>query len=179
MHKQPLCWSLEALEQPFALSAEQQLEPCGLCLHLPQNYCFLSTWNCKNCDGSMYYKEEHTISKVWFLNFPDFLVIRPWCSNVLCTWNIRDEPRSEVCLKEWMSHWVISKWEWSTVDQCEEAKRGFVILYGQWDTAKYLSRDTLGHFCSTNKWDTHTQGHAYIHKCTQAHTSLEVPLLPE
>lgn len=50
-----------------------------------------------------------------------------------------------------VSHWVISRGEWSTVGQCEEAKRGFVILYGQWDTAKRLSRDTLGHFCSTNK----------------------------
>lgn len=68
-----------------------------------------------------------------------------------------------------VSHWVISQGEWSTVDQCEEAKRGFVILYGQWDTAKCLSRDTLGHFCSSNKWDTHTHGHAYIHKRTQTH----------
>lgn len=70
-----------------------------------------------------------------------------------------------------VSHWVISQGEWSTVGQCEEAKRGFVILYGLWDTAKCLSRDTLGHFCSTNKWDTHTHGHAYIHKCTDTHNS--------
>lgn len=78
-----------------------------------------------------------------------------------------------------VSHWVISQGEWSTVDQCEEAKRGFVILYSQWDTAKCLSWDTLGHFCSTNKWDTHTHTHIATHTCinthrhTRAHTTLE------
>lgn len=77
-----------------------------------------------------------------------------------------------------VSHWVISQGEWSTVGQCEEAKRGFVILYGLWDTAKCLSRDTLGHFCSTNKWDTHTHTATHTYINAQTHTTLEIPLLP-
>lgn len=56
--------------------------------------------------------------------------------------------------ERYVSRWTISQREWSSVGQCEKAKRGFVILYGQWDTAKCLSEDTVG---QVRESETHTE----------------------
>lgn len=83
------------------------------------------------------------------------------------------------CLKEWMCPpGSLAKESGALWASVKRQREGFVILYGQWDMAKCLSRNTLGHFCSTNKWDTHARPHTrthtqlpYIHKCRQARTA--------